>query len=147
MAICRIYGQKVKRGQGAKVGITALRQPMQRHHKLAWENHGSDLVVQPATATTASPSGMHPVSCFTTSAEGNCLSFPSSAGPDAHAPPPSPHQLFRQQSITEAIAKRQYYACTHPTEQKLNVLLAKLLVLHSHPIQVVDPSPFRELMT
>ena len=34
MAICRICGQKVKRGQGANVGTTALRQHMQRHHKV-----------------------------------------------------------------------------------------------------------------
>ena len=114
MAICRICGQKVKRSQGANVGTTALRQHMQLYHRVAWENRGSDVVVQLAAATAASPSGTQVNSGSqdsTTSAEGSCLSFLSSVGPDAPAPHPTPPcQSFRQQSITKEIAKGQQYA-------------------------------------
>ncbi|XP_056425859.1 zinc finger BED domain-containing protein 4-like [Hyla sarda] len=44
------------------------------------------------------------------------------------------------------MSKRQQYAPTHPTAQKLNLLLSKLLVLQSLPFKVVDSAPFRELM-
>ncbi|XP_044151461.1 uncharacterized protein LOC122939454 [Bufo gargarizans] len=137
VAVCRMCGQKVRRGQGANVGTTALRQHMERHHKVAWENRANHLVLQHDAATAASPTGLHPLSSsqgLSTSAEGSYPSFPSTAksiAPDA--PTPTPYHVFRQQSITEAIAKRQQYVCTHPTAQKLNVHLAKLLVLQSLP--------------
>ncbi|CAI9537359.1 unnamed protein product [Staurois parvus] len=55
VAVCRLCGQKVKRGQGAHVGTTALRQHMQRRHLVAWENRDKDTAVLPAPAPAPSP--------------------------------------------------------------------------------------------
>ena len=130
MAICRICGQKVKRGQAVNVGTTGLRQPMQRHHKVAWENRCSDVAVKPAEATTASPSGTHPISGSqgsTTSDEGSCLSFPSSTGPDT----PSP--LHTATVVAAMVLPGHFMVTLHMLTQGCGANIGTLATLHLLP--------------
>ncbi|KAG8544475.1 hypothetical protein GDO81_022422 [Engystomops pustulosus] len=126
----------MKRGQRANIATTALHQHVQSHHPMAWEKHGSDVVVHPATAATAAeePSGTHVISASqgsSTYAKGSYLSLTSYPSPDA----PAPRYTWRQQSLKEEITKRQLYESSHPKEKKLTVLLSKLFVLQSLPFR------------